>query len=165
MVLLEIVTRDGVNLTPEQRTQLFQVLTANQAAFQGWKGEYTGGAVGLILKPEAKPRRAKPYPVPLKNWEILEGEFQRQCDIKAMRRLTPKEFEAREWAFPTFRIPKKNGTIRVVINFRRLNTELVRREYPLWTTEEILTSVRSIWVTCPSQSTHNSNNCDAFRGL
>ena len=25
---------------------------------------------------------------------------------------------------------------------RRLNTELVRREYPLWTTEEILTSVR-----------------------
>ncbi len=47
------------------------------------------------------------------------------------------KFEAREWAFPAFGVPKKN-----FIDFRRLNTELVRREYPLSTTEEILTSVR-----------------------
>ena len=54
----------------------------------------------------------------------------------------PDEFEAREWAFPAFGIPKKNGSIRLVIDFHRLNTELVRREYPLSTTEEILTSIR-----------------------
>jgi hypothetical protein len=59
-----------------------------------------------------------------------------------MRRLTPEEFEARVWAFPAFGVPKKNGSIRLVIDFCRLNSNLVRREYPLSTTEEILTSVR-----------------------
>ncbi len=139
--LVEVVNRDGANLTPEQQSQLLQVLTANAAAFQGGKGEYTGKPVGIILKPEAKPWQAKPYPIPLKNRNILEGPFRWQCDIKAMWRLTPDEFEAREWAFPAFGVPKKNGTIRLVIDFRRLNTEQVRREYPLSTTEEILTSI------------------------
>jgi hypothetical protein len=72
----------------------------------------------------------------------MEAEFRRQCDIGAMRRLTPTEFEARVWAFPAFGIPKKNGTIRVVIDFRRLNSQLVRREFPLSMTEEILTSIK-----------------------
>ncbi len=53
--LVEVVNRDGADLTPEQRSQRLQVLTANMAAFQGGKGEYTGPAVGIILKPEAKP--------------------------------------------------------------------------------------------------------------
>ncbi len=83
--LVEVVNRDGADLTPKQQSQLLQVLTANMAAFQGGKGEYTGPAVGIILKPEAKPWRAKPYPVPLKNREVLEGKMRRQCKIGAMR--------------------------------------------------------------------------------
>ena len=177
MDLLKIVTCNGINLAPEQRTQLFQVLIANQAAFQGRKGEYTGGAVRLISKPKAMPWQAKPYPVPLKNREILEGKFQWQCKIKAMRRLTPEEFEAREWAFPTFGIPKKNGTIRVIINFCRLNAKLICREYPLWTTEEILTSVHGFlfvtslnlnmgYLSIPvNEATHTILMIDAFRGV
>jgi hypothetical protein len=56
--------------------------------------------------------------------------------------LTPEEFEKREWAFPAFGVPKKNNTIRFVIDFRRINANLIRREFPLWTTEEILTSIK-----------------------
>ena len=100
--LIEVVKRDGTELTSPQQSQLLQVLTSNEAAFQGRRGEYTGGAVGIILKPEAKPHRAKPYPIPLKNRDILEGEFRRQCSIGAMQRLTPEEFEGRVWAFPAF---------------------------------------------------------------
>ena len=83
--LIEVVKRDGTELTSPQQSQLLQVLTSNEAAFQGRRGEYTGGAVGIILKPEAKPHRAKPYPIPLKNRDILEGEFRRQCSIGAMQ--------------------------------------------------------------------------------
>ena len=36
---------------------------------------------------------------------------------------------------------EEEGSIRLVIDFRRLNANLVRQEYPLSTTEEILTSV------------------------
>lgn len=139
--LMEVVKREGTELTPQQ-VQLLQLLTSNEAAFQGCRGDYTGGTVGVILKPDAKPHRARPYPVPLKNQEILEGEFWRQCSIGAMRHLTPEEFEVREWVFPAFGIPKKNGSICLVIGFCRLNANLVRREYSLLTMEEILTSVR-----------------------
>jgi hypothetical protein len=38
-----------------------------------------------------------------------------------------------EWAsvFPSFAIPKKNGTIRVVTDFRKLNLLLKRHPFPI----------------------------------
>jgi hypothetical protein len=36
-----------------------------------------------------------------------------------------------EWASPSFAIPKKNGTIRVVTDFRKLNFLLKRRMSPI----------------------------------
>jgi hypothetical protein len=36
-----------------------------------------------------------------------------------------------EWAAPTFIIPKKNGTVRFISDFRRLNKELKRKPYPI----------------------------------
>jgi hypothetical protein len=35
-----------------------------------------------------------------------------------------------EWAAPSFIIPKKNGTVRFISDFRRLNEELKRKPYP-----------------------------------
>ncbi len=78
----------------------------------------------------------------MKNREVLEHEVARQCSIGCLGRLTPEEFEKRKWAFPAFGVPKKNNMIRFVIDSRRINANLVRREFPLWTTEEILTSIK-----------------------
>jgi hypothetical protein len=36
-----------------------------------------------------------------------------------------------EWAAPNFIIPKKNGTVRFILDFRRLNEELKRKPYPI----------------------------------
>ena len=66
----------------------------------------------------------------------------RQCEIGAMRKLTPEEAEEREWASPAFGVPKKNGEIRLVIDFRYLNHCLIRREYPLPTIEEMFSEIR-----------------------
>jgi hypothetical protein len=41
-----------------------------------------------------------------------------------------------------FRTPKKNGTVRFVVDFHCINQNFVRREFPLWTIEEILTLVK-----------------------
>ena len=121
---------------------LLNVLLKNAIVFKGGRGYYNGEPVGIKLKPDAKPFRAKPYPIALKNREVMEHELDRQCSIGCLGRLTPEEFEEREWAFPAFGTPKKNGTIRLVIDFRRINANLIRREFPLMTTEEILTSVK-----------------------
>jgi hypothetical protein len=71
----------------------------------------------------------------------MEPELARQCLIGCLGRLTPEQFEERKWAFPAFGIPKKNGTVRFVIDFHRINVNLIRRKFPLWTTEEILMSI------------------------
>jgi hypothetical protein len=36
-----------------------------------------------------------------------------------------------EWAFPSFAISKKNGTIRVVTDFRKLNVLLKCHPFPI----------------------------------
>jgi hypothetical protein len=36
-----------------------------------------------------------------------------------------------EWALPTFIIPKKDNTIRVVCNFREINEQIVRKPFPI----------------------------------
>ena len=56
--------------------------------------------------------------------------------------MTLEEFEECEWAFPAFGTPKKNGTICFVIDVHQINANLLCREYPLMTTEEILTLIK-----------------------
>jgi hypothetical protein len=43
-----------------------------------------------------------------------------------------------EWAAPTFIIPKKNNTVRVITDFRGLNKCLVRKPYPIPKIPDIL---------------------------
>jgi len=57
-----------------------------------------------------------------------------------MKRLKPHELEERDWCFPAFGVSKSNVTIRIVIDFRKINHQLRRRQYPLDTIEQILNS-------------------------
>ncbi len=108
---LEATKCDGKHLTPAQQALLFNILTANEVVFKGGRGHYNGVPVGLKLKDDTKPFYTKPYPIPLKNREVMEHKLGQKCSIRALRRLTPKEFKQREWAFPAFGMPKKNGTV------------------------------------------------------
>ena len=56
----------------------------------------------------------------------LRTEIARLVDIGVL-----EEDYASEWASPTFAIPKKNGTIRVVSDFRKLNSLLKRHPFPI----------------------------------
>jgi hypothetical protein len=42
-----------------------------------------------------------------------------------------EEYYSSEWFSPSFAIPKKNGTIRVVTDFRKLNLLLKHRMSPI----------------------------------
>ncbi len=79
--LLEVAKRDGAKLTPAQQAMLLNVLVKNDDIFKGGCGSYNGEPVGIKVKDDAIPFRARPYPIPLKNREVLEHEVARQCSI------------------------------------------------------------------------------------
>jgi hypothetical protein len=49
-----------------------------------------------------------------------------------------KRYSDSEWAAPTLIIPKKNGTVRFISDFRKLNEMLKRKPYPIPKNEQML---------------------------
>jgi hypothetical protein len=82
------------------------------------------------MDPNCKPIHVRAYTVP----RSVEQQLQQ---IKAIVRLVDigvlEEDYSSKWAsvFPSFAIPKKNGTIRVVTDFRKLNLLLKRTMSPI----------------------------------
>ncbi len=76
--LLEVAKRDGAKLTPAQQAMLLNVLVKNNDVFKGGCGSYNGEPVGIKVKDDAIPFRARPYPIPLKNREVLEHKVVRR---------------------------------------------------------------------------------------
>jgi hypothetical protein len=130
------------NLDEEQKAMLLSMLVKHKNLFLGKRGEYKGQPVNIEVEEGATPVWSKPYPIALKNREVFKTEVYRQCNIGALRELGPEEIEQREWASPCFAVPKKNGDIRLVIDFRQLNKVLKRKEYPLPTIDEIFQDIR-----------------------
>ncbi len=58
--------------------------------------------------------------------EITKKEIQRLCNLGVLQWQADSE-----WVLPTFIIPKKDNTVRVVSNFRELNKRIVRKPFPI----------------------------------
>jgi hypothetical protein len=82
-----------------------------------------------LMDPNCKPIHAHAYTVPRSVEQQLQQskEIVRLVDIGVL-----EEDYSSEWASPSFEIPKKNGTIRVVTDFRKLNLLLKCHPFP-WT--------------------------------
>ena len=81
----------------------------------------------IELKPDAVPYHCRQlYPVPLSHREILHEELERQVRIGMLAPVGETE-----WGMPLFAIPKKDGAIRTVDDFRELNKQVIRKKYLL----------------------------------
>ena len=53
-----------------------------------------------------------------------------------------------EWAFPSFIIAKKNGTVRFLTDFRKVNKMLVQKPWPLPKISTVLQELeKSMWAS------------------
>jgi hypothetical protein len=76
------------------------------------------------MDPNCKPIHARAYIVP----RSVEQKLQQSKGIVRLVEIGVFEEDySSDWASPSFAIPKKNGTIRVVTDFRKLNLLLKRR--------------------------------------
>jgi hypothetical protein len=74
------------------------------------------------MDPNCKPIHARAYTVTRSVEQQLQQskEIVRLVDIGVL-----EEDYSSEWASPSFAIPKKNGTIRVVTDFKKNRTQLI----------------------------------------
>jgi transposase InsO family protein len=113
-------------LSEPEGNVLLELLEKFADLFTGSLGTMAGPPLDLELKPDARPVTMRAYPVPRSDYEAIRKEIDRLVMLGILEPVydTP-------WGFPSFAIKKKNGSIRVISDFRRLNTMIIRHPYPL----------------------------------
>jgi len=120
------VVQKQTHLCSDERDELLQALKDFQELFQGKPGEYKGKPIELELLSNTKPFYAKPFSIPKAYQQITKDEISRLENIGILTKVPSSE-----WAAPTFVIPKKNKTARLITDFRGLNKCLKRSPYPM----------------------------------
>ena len=113
-------------LNSEERTQLLSLLEDSEDLLNGTLGYWTTEPVDLDLKPGFKPLYSRYYTLPIINKETLFKELRRLVEIGV---LTP--VQQNQYGTPIFIIPNKEGTVRFITEYHRLNHKLARKPYPL----------------------------------
>ena len=121
-------------MTAEQQNELKQLFRKYTKLFSGKLGKYPHRKIHLDVKPGAVPKTCRPYPVPKHHEQVFKDELDRLCAAGVLSRTG-----ASVWLSPTFLIPKKDGRVRWITDFRELNKVIKRRVYNLPKIQEILT--------------------------
>ena len=124
--LEKIVEENCSHLTRMQRLQLLNLLRKHESMFSGELGEWKNETVHFELKPNAKPYRGRPFPIPQIHRATIMKEIERLIQIGVL-----EQVEQADWLSPSFIIPKSDRTVRFLSDFRELNKALVRRPFPL----------------------------------
>jgi hypothetical protein len=123
---LDDVIKTCENLHVEEQHQIKTLLQKYEHLFDGTLGGFNMEPISLqFMDPNCKPIHARAYTVPRSVELQLRKEIVRLVDIGVL-----EEYYSSGWASLSFAIPKKNGTIRVVTDFRKLNL-LLEHSMPL----------------------------------
>jgi hypothetical protein len=128
------VAQQQKHLPQRQRSQLGQLLHGFTKLFSGKLGCFPAYKVHLKLNNDAKPIAMQPYSVPMMHRHVFKEELDWLVKIGVLRPTGPCKFLS-----STFIIPKKDGRVRWVSDFRKLNSMITRKVYNLPRIQDILT--------------------------
>jgi hypothetical protein len=119
-----IIRQNCSHLIASDREKLLPVLLEFELLFNGTLGDWKLPSVSFELKEGIKLYHGRPYPIPHKHKAILMKEIKRLCDIGVL------EWQpSSRWALLIFIIPKKDGTVRTISDFREPNKRIVGKPY------------------------------------
>jgi hypothetical protein len=114
---VDLVSFIPTHLSREESASFLRILEKRRAVFDGQLGNLPGDSVELYLKDKAVvPYHGRAFSVPKVHDKLLRMEISRLESLGVLKRVNGSE-----WAAPSFGIPKKNGQIRFVSDFRQLN--------------------------------------------
>ena len=121
---LKHVADNANQMNAEERIQLLRLLGDFEDLFDGTLGDWDTDPVNMEINPGSKPFNSKYYPVPRLN----KGAFCKELKLLAkIVVLTP--VHQSQYGTPIFIIPKKEGTVRFITYYFRLNQKSVRNPY------------------------------------
>ena len=121
------------HLNNQQKTRLKAVFVKYKRVFDGTLGCHPTVEIDIELVPGAQPIYQRAYPVPYQKQELFNRELYKMIRDGVFRRIGESK-----WGFPSFIIPKKDGRVRWLSDFRKLNSLIVRKPYPLPKIQDIL---------------------------
>ena len=117
----------------EEKTKLKCLLFKYEELFDGTLGTWNTEPVKLDLKPGAAPFYTHLYQIPRIHEETLRKEVERLIQLGVLKKCVDSE-----WGSPAFIIPKSDKTVRFVTDFRKLNSMIKRKPYPLPKIQDLL---------------------------
>ena len=120
---LEHVAANANQLNDEDITEVLRLLEYFEELFVGTIGHFDTEIVDLEIHPDSKSFNCKYYPVLRINKETFCKEL--QCLVK-IGLLTTVQYST-----PVIIFPKKEDTVRFIIDYCRINQKLFRNPYPL----------------------------------
>ena len=121
------------HLHTNERQALHKLLSKYKGLFDGTLGHWKDELYHIELKENAKPYHARAYPIPKSYEDTLKMEVKRLCELNVLKRINRSE-----WGSPTFIIPKKDGTVRFISDFRELNKQIKKKPFPLPKIQDLL---------------------------
>jgi hypothetical protein len=127
-VSLDDVIKTCENLHVEEQHQLKILLKKYEHLLDGTLEEFNMEPISLqLMNPNCKPVYAYAYI----EFRSVEQQLQQSKEIVRLVDIGVLEEDySIEWASTSFAIPKKNGKIRVITDFRKLNILLKRHIFP-----------------------------------
>ena len=123
---LNKIVDDADNLNTNQKQMLLKLLQQFETLFDGTLGKWNTTPVNIELRPNSKPVNSRWYPVPRINKLTFKKELMRLVKIGVLERV-----QESEWGTPVFIIPKKEGTVRFLTDFRKVNGLIIRKPFPI----------------------------------
>jgi hypothetical protein len=121
----------GTEVSKEEEDRLLQFLRHNQDVFAWSKSDLTGVHHSVIehalnTDPKIRPKLQQQRPMSDNRLKSAEAEVQKLLDARIIR-----EVQYPVWVANVVMVPKKNGNMRMCIDFTKLNKVCPKDPYPL----------------------------------
>ena len=125
---------DSINhINIEEKDFLYNIMKECEEVFSGGLGTWKCTPIDIELKDDITPYASRPFPVPKIYEEKLKNQINKFLDLDILVRNVETE-----WAAPAFLIPKKDGDVRFICDFRQLNSRIKKKPYPIPPIGELL---------------------------
>jgi len=130
---LESIAKSQKQLNSFQQDELLEVLKKFEDLFQGNLGVWPNTEIGATLVGGATPYHCqRPMRIPHAHCGTLKKEIDRLVSIGLIGVLEEVDGNtAGPWCSPSFIIPKKDGTVRFITDYREVNRRIVRKPWPM----------------------------------